>query len=307
MRASPVLLLVLAGSYAAPILAVEQVPAGTYNTNDPADGSIPGFNTGWAQPATQPAGYTYTTGWNYVGTVAGVTGAASGIYIGNGWVLTAAHVGPGAYKLDNVTYAVLPETVQNVGSADLTLFQVVSPPALPNLTFATADPVPFNGTSGSNVAMLGYGDGGARTLETWGYNTVTDINFSASVQGYTGATYTTNDFLTATTTLSNGKTNSAQLVVGDSGGGDFIYNMATGKWELAGLNEIAGTYDNDPGDPNNPAYLGDMYSGFEQLDTYANSIYAITGVPEPPVWLLVTLGAGAIWLVHRSRFLSSIA
>ncbi len=80
--------------------------------------------------------------------------------------------------------------------------------------------------------MIGFGGGQG---ETWGYDTVTKVEVVAQVSGYTSR-----DFSTAFATTSAGSssvTNTAQLVSGDSGGGDFIYDTASGKWMLAEINE----------------------------------------------------------------------
>ena len=291
IRAHLLIAVLVAMTCAEPGRAVE-LTTGTYNTNDPTDADIPNWTSGWSQPATEPTGYTYTTGWNYVGTVG--TNNASGTYLGNGWVLTAAHVGAGTFTLNGVGYTVVANSAQELGVADLTLFKIASPPALPNLTLSSSDPSAYNTatqTGGSGVAMIGYGDGGSRTIETWGYNTVTNVNQSITPEN---TSYVSNDFLTATTT-SDKLSNSAQVLVGDSGGGDFIFNSVTGRWELAGINEVTGNYENDP------TYGNDALSGFVQLDTYAAQIDAIMSAPEPSTWLLLGAGLGALWIGQRYR------
>ena len=106
---------------------------------------------------------------------------------------------------------------------------------------------------------------------------MTQINELITPEDYS---YVSNDFLTLTGAITydnprgNGSetiTNNAQVVTGDSGGGDFIYNASTGQWNLAGINEITGT-DNS----------GQALSGFVQLDTYASQINAIVDAPIAP-------------------------
>ena len=289
MRIHLLIAILVATTCAEPGLAVE-LTNGTYNTNDPTAANIPDWTSGWSQPTPEPTGYTYTTGWNYVGMVG--TNNASGTYLGNGWVLTAAHVGAGTFTLNGVAYSVVADSAKQLGDVDLTVFKIASPPTLPSLTLSFGDPSAYDTatqTGGSGVAMIGYGEGSSRTTETWGYNTVTNINQTVTPQS---TSYVSNDFLTATTT-SDGLSNSAQLIVGDSGGGDFIYNGATGRWELAGINEVTGNYENDP------TYGNDALSGFVQLDTYAAQIDAITGAPEPSTWLLLGTGLGALWIGRR--------
>jgi hypothetical protein len=107
--------------------AVQNISNGSFNTSDPTDASIANWDTGWAQPDVEPAGESYVTGWDYVGQVNG----ASGVYLGNGWVLTAAHVSGGDFTLDGITYGMVDGSDESVGSSDLTLFQISSSPNRP--------------------------------------------------------------------------------------------------------------------------------------------------------------------------------
>ena len=72
-------------------------------------------------------------------------------------------------------------------------------------------------------------------------------------------------FGTSTSGLSS-VTNNYALVLGDSGGGDFIFNSSTGSWQLAGLNEAV--------DANNDSLM-------IQLSTYAQQINATVPTPKP--------------------------
>jgi hypothetical protein len=253
--------------------------------DDTASGeSVAGWDSGW-----NGAG---VTGWDYVGQVNG----ASGVYLGGGWVLTAGHVGGGDFTLNGTTYGEVSGSAQNVPNnsvdsaidsslsgttADLTLFQISS------------SPTEFSDfTDGSAVVMIGYGGGDG---ETWGANNVTNINQTTPLN-FNG-NWDSLDFYTLNGSDSNlvgGINNTAQLVVFDSGGGDFIYNAATHQWELAGINE-AQLVDNS----NN--IVG---SAFVQLSDYAGQIDSMTGLslaatPEPPPWLLLGLGLGAIGAWNR--------
>jgi hypothetical protein len=245
----------------------------SFNTTPPTASDIPNWTTGW--------GSSSVTGWDYVGTVNG----ASGVYLGNGWVITAGHVGGGTFSVGGNSYSMVSGSSQSISSgsneADITLFQITESPDLPSLKIATIAPVPFSKTrAGSSVAMLGYGGGAG---ESWGLNTVTAINIPASVESFV-----TNDFETAlgTTTLTNGSsvTNTAYLVGGDSGGGDFIFNSASQTWMLSGINEAV--------DDSNNSYM-------VQLNTYASQINAIIAVPEPDS--AGFLGLGALGLLCKFR------
>lgn len=249
---------------------------GSYNTSVPTETTITNWSTGWATLGI--------TGWSYVGTVNG----ASGVYLGNNWVLTAGHVGAGDFTLGSTVYQVVNGSAKSItdgnGTADLTLFQIASAPDLLPLTIATSAPTAFSRWhAGSSVAMIGYGGGQG---ETWGLNTVTAISKLIQVGGYS---FTTVDFETAFGTTSSGTasiTNTSNLVVGDSGGGDFIYDSTANIWTLAGINEAV--------DGNN--------SYMVQLGNYATQINTIrtASVPEPGTWSLLAMGV--VLMLIRCRF-----
>ena len=275
-----ILLFLLLGSPARAIL----VGSSTYNTAAPTGSDIANWSTGW--------GAVGVTGWDYVGTVNG----ASGVYLGNNWVLTAAHVGAGNFTLGSTSYAVV-GTPQLIGSADLTLFQISTAPNLPSLTIATTAPVVFSrNNSGSSVAMIGYGGGNGKT---WGVNTVTANNQPISVSVGTPPNQTnygpTTDFETAYGTTTHGSssvTNNAQLVLYDSGGGDFVYNSATSNWTLAGINEANNPISSNPG-------FYDSY--MVQLSSYATQIDAVIAVPEPSVFALAVFTLFSMLLVRHFK------
>jgi len=235
------------------------------------------------------------TGWDYVGRM---SGGASGVYLGNGWVLTAAHVGAAAFTVDGGTYQPVAGSSRSIsdsdGTADLTLFQITTAPSLNSLSLTVYEPTPFSqAQAGSQAVLIGYGGNAG---ETWGYDTV---DFVDELIQPTGLSYVSNDFLTVYGTYTDGSassTNNSILVGGDSGGGDFIYDNATQAWELVGINEVVGT-----GTINGQNLT---VSGFVQLNTYASQISAITGVmvvPEPSTWVLVMLGLASLGFYSRCR------
>ena len=248
----------------------------TYQTTEP---TVTNWTTGWETTT----GETGVSGWDYVGQING----ASAVYLGNGWVLTAAHVSPGVgstFTLSGVSYTV--SSVSSLGATtDLVLFQISTVLSLPSLTLTgtTSLLTAFAGKSSeSEVVMIGYGGG----AESWGENIVTSLDVSVSLSGYP---YTTTDFKTQLGTSNANHasiTNTAQVVNGDSGGADFYYDSATGKWVLVGINEAAGTYSNG-------SYAA---SYMVDLSAYADEINAtISAVPEPSTWAL--LGAGGAFLL----------
>jgi hypothetical protein len=292
-----VTVLVLVGSLLLPgparAIEDETTPV-SYNESAPTNNDIPYWTYGWPQPAVQPQGSTSTTGWNYCGSVAG----NSAVYLGNGWVLTAAHVGAGDLNLNNVTYPMVPNTAQILHSvripgqaaptsplADLVLFRVSPAPSLPPLTIRPNDPV----GGSSQAVMIGYGHTNGDRTVTWGFNTVTSpwVNYtemlSAVVSGVND-TFSSNDFVTLT---QDGTTNNYQVVTGDSGGPDFIYNSTTKAWELAGLNEAM--LSNNGSAPFASAML--------QLDTYLPQINAIMSPQPSPAMPDWAIGVLALLLV----------
>ncbi len=262
---------------------------GGYNTTAPTNSDIPSWTTGW--------GAANVTGWNYVGQIAG---GASGVYVGNGWVLTAGHVGAGSFVLGNGsaagTYSVVSGSAQSIPvnetqTVDVALFQVTPVPNLPALRIATSPPVAFSATTpGTMIALLGFG--GSHGL-TWGYDTITDINEAITPDGL--PQFLSNDFLTQNDTVTRGSstiTNNSAVVSGDSGGGDFAFNPAAQAWELAGINEVMGA-DN-----------GVNVSGYVQLNTYASQINEIvfgpaTDTPTMPFAGLVILAVALVAIALR--------
>lgn len=230
----------------------------TYQTTEPTSTNISYWDTGWGQSGI--------TGWDYVGSV----GGASGVYLGNGWVITAAHVGlsTGTYTLTGVTYNIVSGSAVSSGSADITMFRISSEPDLPSLSISSSQPISFS----TQVVMVGYGGG----KKSWGVNTVTSTNVQVAV-----SSYTTTDFATVYgTSTSQGRnrtsvTNTAEAVTGDSGGAAFTYNSSTGTWSLIGLMEAVNAN-------------GDTY--FVQLSSYSSFISStLATVPEPSTLILLSL------------------
>lgn len=127
--------------------------------------------------------------WNYVGSV----GGASAVYLGNNFILTAAHVGAG-YTSDfnlpgygDYTVDAQPIRITNPDSsvADLKVMHIATAPNLPPLTLATSTP-----TVGTFIYMVGYG-GGTRDATPTYYNvTGPDDNPTWNVlPNSTGANY----------------------------------------------------------------------------------------------------------------------
>ena len=180
-------------------------------------------------------------GWSHVGRVGGL----NGIYLGNGWVVTANHVATAGTIFQNVNYPAVPGSevqLQNPGLpvtlADLKVFRIDPSPSLPLMRIrATTPPVPPTITDvtmiaggalrGAATSWMGY-DGwfwGSTTGMHWGTNRVYET-------GLAGGSWTiSTDF---TKVSMGGTTDEAQGATGDSGGALFIKN-GSDDWELAGV------------------------------------------------------------------------
>jgi hypothetical protein len=248
--------------------AVEMAPAGSspyYNSSNNISSTVSSWtNASWGSGNTN-------TGWDYVGSMNG----ASGVYLGKGWVLTAAHVGAGNFTLGTNTYPWDGYSVTNftitIGgtnyASDINLFRIStnsstgSVLSLPPLVLNSNAPTVFSGRSTTNtsrVVMIGNGGG-----KSWGVNNVTSIN-----QGVTVLSYGTADFSTAFGTNTSGSAtvvNNAKFITGDSGGGAFM--LIGSQWLLTGINEAV--------DNNGNSYM-------VQLSYYASTISsAIASAPAP--------------------------
>jgi len=278
---------------------------GVYETTDNV--SAANWSTGWTGAGVN--------GWDYVGNLGGA-GTGGGVYLGNGWVITAAHVGAGSgtFVLDGVSYTVNTSTEHQIGTADLVMFQISSASGLPNLASLTL--APTTPALSTQVVMIGYGGGSATGaaaadpkvpghngfnvngatgtgVESWGVSSVTVADASTSLNSYTSLDYRTT-FSTSTLT------SSAVVQGGDSGGGVFVYDTATKKWELSGILELlysytGQTYSVDSGDE----------SGIIDLSQYAAQINALEATnpvetPEPGATALFGLGlVGCAFALRR--------
>jgi len=274
-------------------------------------------NSNTNAPANDP-------GWANIGTLGGGTG----IYLGDGWVLTAAHVGAGAITLQGIAYNPVPgsavqltnNTPGKTALSDLLLFQLSSMPAgLGSLTLASSTP-----TLNAPVVMIGAGrDRGAftqwtidqattpwtwtevssggnaagyQTLESramrWGTNTIdaTDVWFAESPSGPDVKSFAT---LFEDSGLSD---NEAQASLGDSGGAVFTHNGSS--WELHGVMFDVEGFSGQPSPEITAIFGNDTLSA--DLSYYAPQIMTI--IPEPSIYALLSLSAAAaIFAGRRAR------
>lgn len=229
----------------------------------------------------------------------------SGVYLQDGWVLTANHVGAGDIIFSGITYTYDVGTdTERIGSTDLLLFKILSPPVMGDTVISSTRP-----TGGSQVFMMGFGkgreaaqttwdaswsEGGTPTVYTgykwntgeevgrWGDNEVTG-NSNTSVLGTDEMTITFDQV---------GETYEAMGSSGDSGGGIFYKNGST--WELSGMMSAIGTLVGQPG--NTSVFANVTYAA--DLSVYRNDIVAI--IPEPSE-IACWMGAVAVSLLLIRR------
>jgi hypothetical protein len=203
-------------------------------------------------------------GFAHVGTVGGL----SAVYVGGGWVLTAAHVvkteSP-ILVLGDGSYRAVPESMLQLETrpgvnADLELFRLVATPELPPLVIASRQPetdevvtLVGNGWTRAPVeshwnadwqevdparaVYVGFRKGETGVLR-WGRNTVTwvgrDVKLGRSV---------TRSFETRFD-RTGGPDEESTAVTGDSGGAAFA--KRAGRWELAGILYARNSHEGQP-------------------------------------------------------------
>ncbi len=180
--------------------------------------------------------------WNYLGCV----NHSTGIYIGSGRVLTAAHVGIGTFVTrDGHSYAAIPRSETRFrnrqgGSSDLFIYRIEMGPASPLASLPPMNLCKTCPDRGTLVVLLGagggnsgnrFGSGDFRWNEDfrlrWGLNAVA-AKFARPILTYE---FATPGFATH---FADGRGES-QACPGDSGGGVFLFNREAKRWELGGV------------------------------------------------------------------------
>ena len=165
----------------------------------------------------------------------------SAVYVRNGWVLTASHVGENPVTFAGLTYDPIPGSrirFQNADQtqADLIAFKLQTIPPLPELAIASS-PVSINdeltligngrdrGDATSFMGVGGWSWIGNRTIR-WGTNRVDDID---------QVNLDTQSFVTVFENITGGPPgrHEADIVTGDSGGAAFLGSGTSA--ELVGI------------------------------------------------------------------------
>jgi len=265
-------------------------------------------------------------GWNRVGRV-GTNG--SGIYLGNGWVLTANHVS------DKTTFLVDGDTTYNVmagsentyrmrnttdtADIDLYMFRVSVPggSGLEGLgTMPIATSLPGNGTVGTHIGT-GEGQTSASATTyyvdvdpaTWVWDTEPFAEADATVGGYSWAGDASRDTRWNQQVMSNNdfdfsgmegfRTNFEAVdefgMVADNDSGSPMFFNNGGTWELSGIAISVTGYS---GQPSRTSMYGND-SVYADISAYRDQIVVV--VPEIASWSMLALTGAAALLLRRKR------
>ena len=246
----------------------------------------------------------------------GGMGSGSVVYLGDRWILTAAHLGTGvtAAGFDGTNYNWEPGTETRLsnpagsglsGVVDLRMARLDSDPGLPALTIASAAP-----SAGEDVIMAGRGKTRQASDFHWDVTVLPDpdpdiwtevMGPPADASGFKSdgakiARWGENEVDEASLVVNTGwgdtqsfstqfdapgMTHEAQGANGDSGGGVFV--KRGGSWELIGLMHSISVFDGQPGDT---AVYGNKTNAAD-LSFYRDEILAVMAVPEPATASLV--------------------
>jgi hypothetical protein len=235
--------------------------------------------------------------WANVGSI----GGASGVYLQNGWVITAKHVvgnntsvtiNFGGNNFSNIN-AITTLTNPDSSASDLVMFNIGTNPGAVSIGIVSARPSVSN-----ELTMIGFG-----RQRSGGLTTITHTSGSANGYAQTGsgakswgneyrdfgANFTfsgpdLNPTIGYTTTFSaTGSSNSTQAATGDSGGGVFVQNA--GVWYLAGTMNAIGTYS---GQTANTAAAGNI-TAIADLASYSTQINNLLAIPEPQTLFLAAI------------------
>jgi hypothetical protein len=244
--------------------------------------------------------------WQYVARLdIGGSADASGVYLGNNFILTANHVNLNATstaQLNGQTFAIDTSfAAVQIGGADIKLFKILGTPGLSALPLMTVD----DNDKNKDCTIIGWGVGKGSEVadQGWNWNLAENPRIERWGLNHTRPTYYTDGSLSYLTTEFNstGGADEAAVTLGDSGGGLFI--NVSGTWKLAGITSATDTL-------NQSLYDNDTMTGGDQPDwnyfvpvrLYESQIQSQTSIPEPSTLLLIVSGV-AMLAYRRPRLL----
>lgn len=278
--------------------------------------------TGNTSAPTGINGQPSDPGFANIGSVKG----SSGVYLGNGWVLTARHVGAGSFTTGTgTTYQYQDGTAHNITGTDLTLFKLTATPSeLIALTLSSGSP-----ELGSEIVMIGSGRTASSSAPTHYYVDTTGKNpddtpkWTWSTSDFEGSNDAYNGFLTnsnksvrwGTNTIdgygfddggigyfyatsfdmAGGTAYEAQAVSNDSGGAAFFFDGE--YWYLSGIMVSVGIFPDQPSGPGS-AFDGNL-TYIVDLSQYAAQINSV--IPEPTTYALISGLMASGLILRRSR------
>ncbi|AQQ08844.1 hypothetical protein L21SP3_00635 [Sedimentisphaera cyanobacteriorum] len=252
-------------------------------------------------------------GWARSGSV-GTNG--SGVYLGNGWVITANHLSSKTYftvdgdatysKMAGEEYGVQLDNLEKTSKIDLYMFRVDT--SAGNLSGLSPTPIASSVPSaGTQATHIGTGDGQTSSTETtWYIDRQTGVwstegnPSDTQRQGYYWEADRDKRWAFEEVYQSDADFNGIEgfatsfedmpdygiTVDHDSGSGLFVKN---GEWELAGIAHAIATYD---GQPDRTSVYGNL-SFYSDLSQYSGQINDIMAIPEPAS--ILTLGLGCLY------------
>ena len=281
-----------------------------------------------ASNTTAPSGQPY---FNNVGVVNG----ASGIYLGNRWVLTAAHVAgtlPTAATFGGINYSTVSASFQRLHNpggygftslTDLALFRLASDPGLPTVSIGTASP-----SVGADVMMIGRGRDQAASVTYWDVTVNPGTNDDVWTEVPSGSPGIDHEgFKTSVNrtirwgendVASNGQvfnysigsetvdvisfTTSFDMgaktheAQGIAGdSGGAVFVDSGGNWMLSGVMLTVLLYETQPA---YTAMIGNE-TAMADLSYYRGEILSITSIPEPGITMLCLFGGCALLVTRR--------
>ncbi len=250
--------------------------------NGSGNASAPAQDPGWGNVATHASGL-------------------SAVYLGNGWVLTANHVGFGDVVLAGARYAAVPGSQHRLvnpdgSTADLLLYRIDAFPPLPSIPIAALPP-----ELGRAMTLIGAGRNrgaatswmhirgflwGSGSSMRWGTAPVSEVDFDLALDGNV-----TRSFLT---TFGGGSDYPAQAAPGDSGGA--VFSKAGDTWQLAGVMVAIDGYQ---GQPAGTALYGNRTYAAD-LSIYRGQIEALTAPHCGLGFELIGILPPLLWARRRS-------